>query len=229
MGIAYNPRTVTENLVLCLDAGNSKSYPGSGTTWTDLSGRGNTGTLVNGVGYNSGNGGALSFDGVDDYVINSSTANIPVGSSSRTIQLWIYPITDTNTFVQLGTGGGGNQVYIFQVYNLSGTRYLFTDGINGSNNLIISGSQLPTLNSWNHVIFGNSGQNWFYYLNGVSQASGTFATTLNTIGQKYVVGKRDDTSGLTTNSNISQVSIYNRALTAQEIQQNYNALKSRYI
>jgi hypothetical protein len=40
MGIAYNPRTITDGLVLCLDAANSKSYPGSGTTWTDLSGNG---------------------------------------------------------------------------------------------------------------------------------------------------------------------------------------------
>jgi hypothetical protein len=53
MAISYNPRIVTDGLVLALDAGNPKSYPGSGTTWTDLSGNGNNGTLVNGVGYNS--------------------------------------------------------------------------------------------------------------------------------------------------------------------------------
>jgi hypothetical protein len=68
MGIAYNPRTITDGLVLCLDAANSKSYPGSGTTWTDLSGLGNTGTLTNGPTYSSANGGSLVFDGVNDYV-----------------------------------------------------------------------------------------------------------------------------------------------------------------
>ena len=58
---------IDDGLVLYLDAANTKSYPGSGTTWTDLSGNGNNGTLENGVGYNSGNGGSLVFDGVDDY------------------------------------------------------------------------------------------------------------------------------------------------------------------
>ena len=200
-----------------------------GSTWTDLTGRGNNGTLTNGPTYNSSNGGSIVFDGVDDYIINSSTTGIPTGNSSRTIQFWVYPKADTNNFIQLGTGGGGNQVYIVEFYNFSGTRYLFTDGVNGANNLTISGSQLPNLNTWNHIIFGNSGQNWFYYLNGASQASGTFGVTLNTIGQKVIIGKRDDVVVNTTNGNISQVSIYNRALTAAEIQQNYNATKTRYI
>ena len=202
-----------------------------GTICNDLSGNANTGTLTNGVRYSNSNSGSFVLDGVDDYLINSSTTNIPTGSSSRTIQLWVYLKSDTNTFVQLGTGGGGNQVYILQFYNIGGTRYLFTDGVNGANNLTISVSQLPILNIWNHIIFGNSGQNWFYYLNGVSQASGTFGVTLNTIGQKYIIGKRDDylpTPG-NINGNIAQVSIYNRALTEAEIQQNYNALKSRFV
>ena len=68
MGVFAGPEIVEDGLVLALDAGNTKSYPGSGTTWTDLSGNGNNGSLVNGVGYNSGNLGSLSFDGVNDYV-----------------------------------------------------------------------------------------------------------------------------------------------------------------
>ena len=218
---------VSSGLVLNLDAGNPQSYSGSGTTWTDLSGNGNNGTLVNGVAYSGGNN-SLVFDGVNDFVINSSTTNIPVGSSSRTIQFWVYPKADTNNFIQLGTGGGGNQVYIVEFYNIIGTRYLFTDGINVGNNLTISGSQLPTLNTWNHITFGNSGQNWFYYLNGALQTSGTFSVTLNTIGQKYIVGKRDDSPANTMNANMAQVSIYNRALTASEISQNFNALRGRF-
>ena len=128
----------------------------------------------------------------------------------------------------MGTGEGGNQVYIVAFYNIGGTRYLFTDGVNGQNNLTISGSQLPTLNVWNHITFGNSGQNWFYYLNGISQVSGTWSATLNTVGQKYVVGKRDDSGTATLNGNISQVSVYNRALSAAEISQNFNAMRGRY-
>ena len=63
MGTSYNPHIVSDGLVLCLDAANPRSYPGSGTSWYDLSGNGNNGTLVNGVGYSSDNAGSLVFDG----------------------------------------------------------------------------------------------------------------------------------------------------------------------
>jgi hypothetical protein len=68
LALSHSPSIVTDGLVLCLDAGNPKSYPGSGTTWTDLSGNGNNGTLVNGVGYSGSNLGSLVFDGSNDYV-----------------------------------------------------------------------------------------------------------------------------------------------------------------
>ena len=76
MGLAHSPRIVTDGLVLALDAGNTKSYPGSGTAWNDISGNGNTGTLtsMDGNNYNSANGGYLDFDGTADYVdVSGST------------------------------------------------------------------------------------------------------------------------------------------------------------
>ena len=219
---------VTSGSVLFLDAGNVVSYPGSGTTWYDLSGNSNNGTLTNGPTFSAANQGSIVFDGVNDYVINSSPTNIPVGSSSRTVQLWVYPKTNTCPLVQLGTGGGGNQGYYVMFYNSSGTIYLFSDGINSANNISFSGTNLPTLNTWNHMTFGNSGQNWFYYLNGVSKLSGTFGVTLNTIGQKYIVGNRDDVSLTPTNGNIAQTFVYNRALSASEILQNFNASRDRF-
>ena len=68
MALSHSPLIVTDGLVLCLDAANKKSYSGSGTTWTDRSGNGNNGTLVNGPTFDSGNGGSIDFDGVDDNV-----------------------------------------------------------------------------------------------------------------------------------------------------------------
>ena len=227
MGLTHSPKIVTNGLVLALDAANNKSYSGSGVTWNDLSGNNNTGTLTNGPTFSGANGGYIVLDGTNDYVINSSPTNIPVGSSSRTVQLWIYPKNNSCPLVQLGTGGGF-QVYIVSFFNSSGTLYLFTDGINSANNISFSGTDLPTLNIWNHITFGNSGQNWFYYLNGVSKLSGTFGVTLNTIGQKYIVGNRDDVYLGTANVNVSQTFVYNRALSASEILQNYNATKSRF-
>jgi hypothetical protein len=78
MAFFHSPRIVTDGLVLALDAANSLSYPGSGTTWTDLSGKGNNGTLVNGPTFDQANGGSIVFDGTDDYV------NLPDGLLSGT-------------------------------------------------------------------------------------------------------------------------------------------------
>ena len=221
----YGPKTITNGLVLYLDAANTKSYPGSGTAWTDLSGNGNTGTLTNGPTFSDGNQGSIVFDGVNDYVINSSTNSIPVGSSSRTIQIWAYPATTTNVFVQIGNS---NPRYVFEYIFSAGQYYIFSDGVNTANNISISGTQLPTLNNWNHLVFGNSGQNWFYYKNGIQQSSGTFSVTLNTVGQAYVLANRNDVGGYNMNGRISNVQIYNTALSATEVLQNYNATKSRF-
>ena len=77
MAILYNPGIITNRLVMCLDAANIKSYPGTGTAWSDLSGNGNTGTLTNGPVYNSGNGGYISFDGSNDYAITTTSLYNP--------------------------------------------------------------------------------------------------------------------------------------------------------
>jgi hypothetical protein len=92
MGIAYNSRVVVEGLVLALDAGNLKSYPGTGTTWTDLSGNGNNGTLTNmdGGNLNSANGGSFTFDGSNEYTQLPTTTLL---RASATISSWIN-ITD---------------------------------------------------------------------------------------------------------------------------------------
>ena len=90
MGLAHSPRIVTEGLVLALDAGNTKSYPGSGTTWTDLSGKGNNGSLtsMNGNNYNSANGGYLDFDGSIDQINCGSSDDFAFGTGDFTIEFW---------------------------------------------------------------------------------------------------------------------------------------------
>jgi hypothetical protein len=82
------PKIVTNGLVLNYDAGQQNSYSGSGTTWTDLSGRGNTGTLTNGPTYSSANGGSIVFDGVDDYVNIGSQSLVGSGTSPFSVELW---------------------------------------------------------------------------------------------------------------------------------------------
>jgi hypothetical protein len=220
MGIAYNPAIIRSNLVLCLDAANPKSYPGSGTTWSDLSGNGNNGTLVNGVGYNSSNLGSLVFDGVNDY----SSTPITGTFSQITFDYWgFYDDPALNTRLRNESAFGdwiSNRIHW-------GTRW--SVGMHWN----VNGSwvEVPTTNlkyGWNHfsLIWNhNTSQKLIYINNILSSSQGT--------NGNVVLG--DFRIGVATNlnayyrGNISNFKIYNRALTAQEIQQNYNATKSRYI
>jgi hypothetical protein len=81
------PNIVTDGLVLALDAANTKSYPGSGTVWKDLSGNGNNGTLINGPTFDTGNLGSIEFDGVDDWTSFGNILN--TGTSDFTISAWV--------------------------------------------------------------------------------------------------------------------------------------------
>jgi len=202
----------------------------TGGGWADLSGNTNHGELVNGPTFNSGNLGSLVFDGVDDYVLKTQSVNLPIGNSDRTISVWYYATTSSYNLVQIGTGGAGTgtQAYIISSAFSGSTNFIYTDGINGSNNITASGSQIPQLNRWNNFVFGNLSQNYFYYLNGEFQKSEIWPTALNTVGQQFAIGRRLDTSPSYLNGNISQVSIYNKALTPQEIRQNFYATRGRY-
>jgi len=214
------------NLLLNYDFANKATYPGTGTTVNNLSSNSYPGTITGSPTFNSS--GYFLFDGVDDHIINSSVSGLPTSNSDRSIELWVYPISTTHCFVQLGTGGGGNQVYIFQSYQIGALTYLFTDGINSDNNLTISGSQIPATNQWNHLIFQSSGQSWSYYKNGTLITSGSWSTTINTAGGKFIIGKRDDSPASTSNARYGEVRIYNKILTVQEISQNFNATRAKY-
>ena len=222
MAISYNPRIVTDGLVLALDAGNPKSYPGSGTTWTDLSGRGNTGTLVNGVGYNSNDGGSLVFDGVNDYVQINQTLSTPFTitgfirytDQAKTLNTFI----NTNPHAVLGislnrTGSGDIYVYIG-----NGSGWLALPAIISSSNMIV--------NQWYQVTFTSTGSGSILYLNGVNV--GTSVHSPSGWGSSYYLGTIIIASGEYLKGDIGTTQIYNKALTPQEIQQNFNATRSRY-
>ena len=226
MAIFYNPRTITDGLVLCLDAANTKSYPGSGTTWTDLTGRGNTGTLTNGPTYSSTNGGSLVFDGTNDYVTLGSTLS---ATAQGTISFWIK-LTNTIT-----SGYAGNK----RPWGKSGD-FECRWGGNGSENdrrllfdigatISISSIQNTWLNTvWYNVAmtYNSSTNSSSLYIQGVLDTTGTAADPSAQVGA-WNIGVTSSTAG-PVNGQISNFSIYNRALTAAEVQQNFNALRGRY-
>ena len=238
MGIAYNPLIVTDGLVLALDAANSKSYPGSGTTWTDLSGNGNNGTLVNGVGYDSGNLGSLSFDGGNDRTL-LPTNFFPFPSlTTFTISLW-FKTSQTNGGTLFGQQNTSNPS---SAGGWAPVIYLLTDGririepfwTANINNAIYSSSALND-NNWHNIITTfNSGTNQLY-VDGVynTQQTGKTLTSFTTtyyyiVGAGYAAVRSGIGPSYYFSGNISNFSFYNRALTASEIQQNFNALRGRF-
>ena len=212
MPVSYNPSIVVDGLVLCLDAANRRSYSGSGTTWTDLSGNGNNGTLVNGVGYVGTNGGSLSFDGINDYVTSSFTFT---AGQAVTISGWLYSTASTSAYRNF-------------VDTLSFRPMIWWDTQGKIEFDTGSGYRTPSVyrNQWVYVaLVKPSGTTVAsYYVNGVFASNG---------GVPYSVPASTPTwfnrsAGQTWIGNCSNVSIYNRALTAQEIQENYNALRGRF-
>ncbi len=225
------PRIVTDGLVLHLDTGDVNSYPGSGTTWTDLSGNGNNGTLVNGVGYNSANGGSLVFDGVNDYGTIPTLANFNFGSAISGF-VWHYNI------------GGDYRGVIANTYNTTSgfdIRYGREDYFGGTNNgtrLIIairslSGSPAlglsiySPLNVWGNYGFVYNGSSLTSYKNGTQFNTVSGSVNLQPTSNPVVIG-RNLRSGEYLTGRLAQASIYNRALTASEVQQNFNATRGRY-
>jgi len=211
----------------------------NGTTWTDLSGNGNNGTLQNGVGYNSNNGGSLTFDGVDEYV-NAGLLNF---SGSFSLSCWMKANSGTSSIYTKGlinrySTQGSYRQYLLG-FNESANYLNFgisTDGsgTGGSGNFVQSPNNSINRDTWYHIAGAfTSGSKVEIFINGeLSNSVNTSATSHFQSNVKPLeIGAAEASDGITTrvfNGNIAQASIYNRALTASEIQQNFNALRGRF-
>ena len=224
MGIAYNTNIVRDGLVLYLDAANIKSYPGTGTVWNDLSGNGNNGTLVNGVGYSSNNSGIMSFDGTNDYV---DAPNGIYPASGITISAWVY--LNSNARYSYNVMGSINSPnwFIMPMYPQNGWVYFYLRGDDGTQRAL--NTTTCPINQWVHITETFNGTQMKIYFNGneIVSSNQTFNYTQINL-QTFKVGQRGDIESYFS-GNISNVSIYNRALSVNEIQQNFNALRGRYV
>jgi hypothetical protein len=219
VGLSHSPKIVTNGLVLCLDAGNTKSYPGSGTAWTDLTGNGNTGTLTNGPTYSSTNGGSLVFDGVDDYINIPNVLGSISGSNFHAFSFWFNASNPAADTIPFSSGLAGN-------YYVQLNSSVFYVQIGPSYRTY---SLSTSINTWYNVCFVKNGINdaGDLYINSSLKSSYTGSITSTPSGLSGLfLGKYY--SGYLFPGKIPQVSIYNRALTAAEIQQNFIALRGRY-
>jgi hypothetical protein len=219
MAFFRGPQLVTEGLVLALDAANTKSYPGSGTVWGDLSGNGNNGTLVNGPTFDSGNNGSIVFDGVNDYASLDSL----IQEKPFTINFYskINSVKNQSLYTSRTTIGSGISIFL-----LGENEIRFDTGDTWS-----TGYAVP-LNTWINLVLLVDNSNKTLFVNGEFVSTIAFTSsiinispTLATIGASHINGS---SLGNFLDGILSNYFIYNRALTSHEIQQNFNATKGRY-
>ena len=219
MAFHYSPKIVTDGLVLALDAANTKSYPGTGTNWTDLSGNGNHGTLVNGPTFNS-NGG-ITFDGTNDIVDVPTLTLTGDFSITQTMNLTSTYNGPMPIGGGLSSGGSTYKGYIWFANWANQVRFK----VNGETGPNFSYSSTNWVNQNIFYTVTRNGSTAKLYINGVEEGEGSISTnnfSIRTIGASY------NYSAYSCDGTIYSTKIYNRALSAEEVLQNYNATKSRF-
>lgn len=222
MSVSYNSSIVTNGLVLCLDAGNPRSYPGTGTNWFDVSGNNNTGALINGPTYTSGVNGYFTFDGVNDEVRTSLFSN---ARTNVTMSGWFYVNLGTvGTFLSNGDDPAGYCIGIGEYFSTADNQ---VTALFGYIRWILTGVYYQ-YTGWHMVTMTlNNDGTPSIYING--NLVGTYPGTISnipTVGTGFSVGSQWGIRYANTRS--GNVNFYNRALTAAEITQNFNALRGRY-
>jgi hypothetical protein len=229
-----SPGIVTDGLVLWLDASNKPSYPESGTTWIDLSGNNNNGTLTNGPTFNSSNEGSIVFDGVNDYISLPTNFISWVGGIPFTISVWFKT---TSTGIIFGQQNGpipnSTNSYIPAIYVDTNGLLRTTCFYSGTLQTSVSSSAVNN-GAWNKITVTFLSGIQTSYLNGISYATLSQTQVGYSGSYFYFLGSGQGNNWTATpaspyyNGSISNFSYYNRALTAAEVLQNFNAQKSRF-
>ena len=223
MGLAHSPKIITDNLVLYLDAANTKSYGGSGTTWTDIK---SSYSLTFTSTFSSDNVGSFDFDGTDDYADMSADSGwTNFGTDPFTIEVWYRPHTYSQYETLVGSKGSGDGTWQLDFNGSGNIRFQRT-----ISSTFVDSSISFESNIWKQVVVvrEGTGTNQFkIYSNGDLNTTGTFDSNLNATNQLRIGRNRG--AAYYYDGNISVVRIYkNKALTASEVAQNFNALRGRY-
>ena len=212
---------VTAGLQLYLDAGNASSYPGSGTTWTDLSGNSRDGTLTNGPTYDSADGGSIVFDGSNDLVQCSGSLTV----TAATFVTWVKRNGNQGQYDGILFSRGANTTGMnFQSSNQLG--YHWNDAGNTYN--WQSGLTIPNA-TWCMIAISVTNTAATAYL---CQSSGT-TTATNTVNHSSsnlndIKLALDDAAARYFNGNIAIAQLYNTALSAAQVSQNFQADRGRF-
>jgi hypothetical protein len=221
------PNIVTSGLTYLLDGGFIPSYPRTGTTWSDLSGNGNSTSLVNGPTFNSSNDGSIVFDGVNEYGLTANLLN-PTTFPNESVFVWFYPTSAGQIVSELGQAAINTLWHDSNIEISSGGLISFaTWGGNLTNKVV---STAKSFNTWYNLGFTYSGTTLTAYINGSSIGTATFTrqtTTALYFGLCAISITNMGTEGY-AGGRMGNFMFYNRGLSSSEVLQNYNATKSRF-
>jgi hypothetical protein len=221
---------VTENLVLCVDAANLKSYPRTGNVWYDNSGLANNGTLANSPTFTASSLGEISLNGTTQYAAFGNKFNY---TNDITLCSWVYltsyaAASGHRTIMTKAEGGA----YYLSVQTSAGggNAYLSWQGYIGGAYRILTGTTPVSLNRWYFVTATYDGSNFKLYLNGTLDGTLAYSGNLTTTTQPFCIGVNPNVSTYSDYfaGKIAHASVYDRALTFIEISQNYNATRTRF-
>lgn len=221
MSYSNGPRIITNGLVSYLDAGNIKSYSGTGTTWVDITGNSKNCTLYNSPIYSTFNKGYFNFDGINDYgIINHSTAG-----NSFSVDIWfnISSLPPLGEYTFLLSYGDSYYDWALAFYDTQ--LYIFYEGLTADE--IISPPIVT--NTWYnfHLIYNSSSTLSSFYLN--NNFLGSLSMSIPANYTNIIVGSSSSVSPeYLYNGKISSIKLYNNILSSDEIRQNYNVIKGRY-
>jgi hypothetical protein len=219
----YTGGIVTNGLVLNLDAGKQDSYPRSGTTWRDISGNGRNATLVNGPTFSNENAGSIALDGTNDY----GTCNIPAGSADFTYSIWMRRVS-TATGLLFVFGKYTDTVSRGCMLFIQNNILAFRIGAAGSGFAQVTFSSPITGSNWTNIsVSVNRTSNALLYRNGVFDVQGDISSQQGNVPNLDYIGSLTGGNWF-LNANLGTIQVYNRALSATEISQNFNALRGRY-
>jgi hypothetical protein len=218
MGLGHSPSIVMDGLVFQIDAGNLRCYSGSGITVNGLVGIG--GNLLNGVGFTSSNSGSFVFDGTNDRIDFGTVSANTTGTS--TVGCWVRTTSTsqcmTVTFESYGS------IYINRF--TTGKILAFFDGSTGNNSAADVSNTSVNDGKWHYLAATNNGTTCSMYIDGILDKTYSETPFYSTGIYNQISGQADGNNHM--NGSVSSAHIYNRALTAQEIKQNFNATKKRY-
>ena len=243
-GFANNAPIVTDGLVFYVDAGNSNSYPGSGTTWSDLmSGIQLASNNVDASNHNTSNGGFFSLDGTNES-FHLSDASLDYNRSNFSVEIWVRPTGnhsnwETVAFGKWNTGSGTDNEFALGFSNSSGpSPFQFSvqspqnsGGTNGNGIFSVSSNSNYTVNQWYNLVatFDGANSTIKLYVDGtLVDTDTTFNDTqAKNVTTKYYIGRFEVRVSIL--ADIAKCALYSKTLSASEITQNYNALKNRFI